>query len=107
MGTRVRLRAMERFEREEKNREIAAALRVSERSVERWRRAWRERGEAELLSAGSPGRPELSAAQVGRLESQLERGPLVQGWRPPGNGRPTRWPYDRGTQPSACTRRIE
>ncbi|MFE9500230.1 helix-turn-helix domain-containing protein [Streptomyces collinus] len=28
------------------NREIAAALRVSERSVERWRRDWRERGEA-------------------------------------------------------------
>ncbi|MFE2445753.1 hypothetical protein ACFXDF_27545 [Streptomyces sp. NPDC059426] len=31
---------MERFEREEKNREVATALRVSERSVERRRRAW-------------------------------------------------------------------
>ncbi|MER6188333.1 helix-turn-helix domain-containing protein [Streptomyces sp. NPDC001652] len=41
---------MERFEGGEKNREIAAALRVSERSVERWRRAWRERGEAGILS---------------------------------------------------------
>ncbi|MDF3302490.1 helix-turn-helix domain-containing protein [Streptomyces sp. K1PA1] len=35
---------MERFERGERNRDIAAALRVSERSVERWRRQWRERG---------------------------------------------------------------
>uniref|UniRef100_UPI00296EF74F helix-turn-helix domain-containing protein n=1 Tax=Streptomyces pharetrae TaxID=291370 RepID=UPI00296EF74F len=48
---------MERFEGGEKNREIAAALRVSERSLERWRRAWRERGEAGILSKGSPGRP--------------------------------------------------
>ncbi|WUC23455.1 helix-turn-helix domain-containing protein [Streptomyces sp. NBC_00562] len=29
-----------------KHREIADALRVSERSVERWLRQWRERGEA-------------------------------------------------------------
>ncbi|MFI1259282.1 hypothetical protein ACH4U6_37110 [Streptomyces netropsis] len=36
---------MERFGRGEKNLEIATALRVSERSVEWWRRAWRERGE--------------------------------------------------------------
>nr|WP_278192751.1 helix-turn-helix domain-containing protein [Streptomyces kasugaensis] len=33
------MEAVERFGRGEKNREIAAALRVSERSVERWRRA--------------------------------------------------------------------
>ncbi|MFC8536745.1 helix-turn-helix domain-containing protein [Streptomyces sp. NPDC057249] len=43
---RVRLQAAERFETGQKNREIAAVLRVSERSVERWRRQWRERGEA-------------------------------------------------------------
>ncbi|MFJ4428455.1 helix-turn-helix domain-containing protein [Streptomyces bobili] len=30
---------MDRFERGEKNRVIAAVLRVSERSVERWRRS--------------------------------------------------------------------
>nr|WP_235032446.1 helix-turn-helix domain-containing protein [Actinacidiphila yanglinensis] len=40
---RIRLHAVERFEGGQKNREIAAALRVSERSVERWRRQWRER----------------------------------------------------------------
>ncbi|MFC8415324.1 helix-turn-helix domain-containing protein [Streptomyces coelicoflavus] len=37
---------MKRFEDGQSKREIAAALRVSERSVERWRRQRRERGEA-------------------------------------------------------------
>ena len=36
---------MERFEAGQKNTEVAAALRVSERSAERWRRAWRELGD--------------------------------------------------------------
>ena len=71
---RIRLQAVERFERGEKNREVAAALRVSERSVERWRRAWRERGRAGVVSKGSPGRPKLSEVQVARLERELERG---------------------------------
>ena len=75
---RVRLRAVERFEGGQKNREIAAVLRVSERSVERWRRQWRECGEAGVLSKGSPGRPRLGEAQIARLER--ERGPLVHGW---------------------------
>ncbi|WUB73522.1 helix-turn-helix domain-containing protein [Streptomyces sp. NBC_00576] len=52
---RERLRSVERFEGGDKNREIAAALRVSERSVERWRRQWRERGEAGALSKVRPG----------------------------------------------------
>lgn len=77
---RIRLQAVGRFERGDKNREIAAALRVSERSVERWRRHWRERGEAGVLSKGSPGRPRLSEKQVAKLERELERGPLVHGW---------------------------
>ncbi|MFB6840210.1 winged helix-turn-helix domain-containing protein [Streptomyces sp. NPDC056361] len=77
---RIRLQAVERFECAEKNREIAAALRVSERSVERWRRAWRERGEAGILSKGSPGRPRLSSVQIARLERELDRGPLAHGW---------------------------
>ncbi|MFJ8476428.1 winged helix-turn-helix domain-containing protein [Kitasatospora sp. NPDC094011] len=73
---RVRLQAVARFEAGEKNREISAALRVSERSVERWR----EHGEAGVVSKGSPGRQRLSAAQVDRLERELERGPLAHGW---------------------------
>ncbi|KUN17652.1 transposase [Streptomyces corchorusii] len=76
---RIRLQAVVRFESGEKNREVAAALRVSERSVERWRRAWRERGRVGVLSQGSPGRSRLSETQVARLERELERGPLVHG----------------------------
>ena len=76
----VRLQAVTGFEADEKNREIAAALRVSERSVERWRRRWREEGLAGLASKGSPGRPRLSETQIARLERELERGPLAHGW---------------------------
>jgi transposase len=77
---RVRLQAVARFEGGEKNGEIAAALRVSERSVERWRRQWRENGRDGVASKGSPGRPRLSDVQVARLERELERGPLASGW---------------------------
>ncbi|MET8702706.1 winged helix-turn-helix domain-containing protein [Kitasatospora sp. NPDC004723] len=78
---RIRQQAVERFEGGEKNREIAAALRVSVRSVERWRRQWREGGSAGVASKGSPGRPKLSDAQIVRLERELERGPLAHGWQ--------------------------
>lgn len=77
---RLRLQAVERFEGGQKNAEVAAALRISVRSVERWRRAWRESGQAGVLSKGSPGRPRLSEAQIARLERELERGPLAHGW---------------------------
>ncbi|MFE2036089.1 helix-turn-helix domain-containing protein [Streptomyces scopuliridis] len=77
---RVRREAVARFEGGEKNREIAAAPRVSERSVERWRRQWRENGRAGVASKGSPGRPRLPGAQMAELERELERGPLAHGW---------------------------
>ncbi|MFD6425267.1 helix-turn-helix domain-containing protein, partial [Streptomyces sp. NPDC060198] len=76
----VRLQAAAGFEAGHKHREIAAALRVSERSVERWRRQWREEGLTGLASEGSPGRPRLSGTQIARLERELERGPLAHGW---------------------------
>ncbi|MET7516997.1 winged helix-turn-helix domain-containing protein [Streptomyces sp. NPDC005480] len=76
----VRLQAVACFERGEKNRETAAALRVSERSVERWRRQWREEGQAGVASKGSPGRSRLSDTQIAKLERELERGPLAHGW---------------------------
>ncbi|MFE9599905.1 helix-turn-helix domain-containing protein [Streptomyces hokutonensis] len=41
---RIRYEAGERFGRGERTAVIAKDLRVSERSVERWRRAWREGG---------------------------------------------------------------
>ncbi|MCX5562786.1 winged helix-turn-helix domain-containing protein [Streptomyces sp. NBC_00038] len=76
----VWLQAVACFRGGEKNREIAAALQVSERSVERWRRQWREDGQARVASKGSPGRPRLFDAQMARLERELERGPLAHGW---------------------------
>jgi transposase len=77
---RVRLEAGARFEAGQANARIAADLRVSVRSVERWRKAWRERREAGLVSKGSPGRPRLSGEQFARLERELARGPLAHGW---------------------------
>lgn len=76
----LRLQAVARFEVGHQNGHVAAALRFSERSVERWRRAWREQGEAGVLSKGSPGRPRLSNTQIARLDRELERGPLAHGW---------------------------
>ncbi|GGV56892.1 hypothetical protein GCM10010245_89900 [Streptomyces spectabilis] len=49
---RVRLRVGERFAWGEMNAVIARELRVSVRSVERWRRAWRRGGTAALACAG-------------------------------------------------------
>ncbi|MFC8963716.1 helix-turn-helix domain-containing protein [Streptomyces sp. NPDC057094] len=46
----LRLQAVDRLEGGQKSAEIPPALRISVRSVERWRRAWRERGEAGVLS---------------------------------------------------------
>ncbi|TQS12365.1 helix-turn-helix domain-containing protein, partial [Microbispora hainanensis] len=42
----VRLQAAEMFEQGVTNAAVARTLRVTHRSVERWRRAWREGGTA-------------------------------------------------------------
>ncbi|MFC7266345.1 helix-turn-helix domain-containing protein [Streptomyces lutosisoli] len=54
---RIRYEAGERFTRGERTAVIARDLRVSERSVERWRRAWREGGMDALASTGPPNCP--------------------------------------------------
>ncbi|MEU5306494.1 winged helix-turn-helix domain-containing protein [Streptomyces noursei] len=76
----VRLEAAERFARGEKNSQIANELRVTERSVERWRHAWRQAGAQGLAFRGSPGRPKLTDAQFALLEEELARGPAAHGW---------------------------
>ncbi|MEH0554872.1 helix-turn-helix domain-containing protein [Streptomyces sp. B21-101] len=76
----MRLDAVVRFEAGQTTRAVATALRVSERSVERWRRQWREGGAPGVASKGSPGRSRLSDGQISRLERELERGPLAHGW---------------------------
>lgn len=77
---RVRLQAAEMFAQGEKSMVIARRLRVTERSVERWRRAWREGGVQALHSKGPPSLPRVSPAQFARLEAELERGPLAHGF---------------------------
>ncbi|CAM5741278.1 winged helix-turn-helix domain-containing protein [Streptomyces hirsutus] len=77
---RIRLQTAERFARGEKTSVIAADLRVSERSVERRRRTWREHGPQGLASKGSAGRPRLTDAQFAVLEEELAKGPAAHGW---------------------------
>ncbi|MFE7788662.1 helix-turn-helix domain-containing protein [Streptomyces sp. NPDC057460] len=61
---RVRLDAVARFEAGQTTRAIATVLRVSERSVERWRRQWHEGGALGVASKGSPGRSRLLTAKL-------------------------------------------
>jgi putative transposase len=76
----VRLAAAERFARGDHTADIARDLRITERSVERWRRTWREGGTEALRSKGPVSTERLSAAQWQRLEAELRRGPLAHGW---------------------------
>ncbi|TDD79055.1 helix-turn-helix domain-containing protein [Actinomadura rubrisoli] len=62
------------------NAEIAKRLRVSVRSVQRWRRARKEHGDRALRSQGSPGRPKLGPELLAALEQELVKGPLAHGW---------------------------
>jgi transposase-like protein len=52
----VRLAAVEKFEHRIPVADIAAELRVSERSVQRWRRAWEAGGAPGLASRGQAAR---------------------------------------------------
>ena len=78
---RVRLEAVERFERRVPAGVVAAELRVSERSVRRWRQAWLEGGAAGLASRGQAARCRLDEAQLAVLDGLLEAGPLAAGWQ--------------------------
>jgi transposase len=59
---------------------VAGALRVSARSVERWRAAWRTGGAEALASKGPASYPRLSPVQFARLEQALSEGPAAHGW---------------------------
>lgn len=76
---RVRLEAAERFARGEKTEVVARELRVTSRSVRRWRREW-EQGGADALRSKGPASVERLGRQWERLERELKRGPLVHGW---------------------------
>lgn len=77
---RVRWDAGARFERGEKSTDIAAALRVGVRQVEKWRRDWRAGGLEALRSKGPLSVERLSPEQWRRLERALELGPAAHGW---------------------------
>ena len=77
---RLRLEAAERFARGDSTAAIAADLRVTERTVRRWRQAWRDGGPAALRSRGPVSRERLSPRQWARLELELGKGPLAHGF---------------------------
>lgn len=68
------------FERDEQNSVIAKGLRVSVRSVERWRRSWRDRGRATLRTSGPAKRPKVDDGDFAMLELLLLEGAMAQGW---------------------------
>jgi transposase len=76
----VRLAAVKRFEQRVPVAEIAAELRVTERSVRRWRQAWLAGGAAGLASRGQAAQCRLDEAQLAELERVLEAGPLAAGF---------------------------
>ncbi|MFF0515537.1 helix-turn-helix domain-containing protein [Streptomyces sp. NPDC004250] len=59
---------------------IAKDLRVRVRSVERWRRAWREGGVAALRSAGAANSPTVTDAQLAMLDEALGKRPAAHGF---------------------------
>ncbi|MEU9978877.1 helix-turn-helix domain-containing protein [Streptomyces sp. NPDC051014] len=77
---RIRLQAGGRFTVGEKTAVIAKGLRVSVRSLERWRRAWREGGMEALRSAGPANFPTATDAQFAVLEEELGKGPVEHGF---------------------------
>src|SRR5260370_23714424 len=77
----IRLEAVKRFEQRAPSAVVAAELRVSERSVRRWRQAWQAGGPARGASRGP--------AAPGRLgEQQLAAPGGVAGARAPAPGDP-------------------
>ncbi|WP_369776439.1 winged helix-turn-helix domain-containing protein [Streptomyces sp. R33] len=77
---RVRMLAADDFARDEKNVVIAKRLRVSVRSVERWRRSWREGGRQALCISGPAGRPKVDDSDFAVLEPLLLDGAMAEGW---------------------------
>ncbi|MBV2358132.1 helix-turn-helix domain-containing protein, partial [Streptomyces sp. J2-1] len=70
----LRLKAAERFAQGEASSVIAKDLRVSVRSVQRWRRTWDEGGPRALRSQGPASLPRLSEKQFAQLEAELAKG---------------------------------
>ncbi|MEV4049528.1 winged helix-turn-helix domain-containing protein [Streptomyces sp. NPDC049744] len=76
----IRMQAADLFVLGNDNAVVAKELRVSVRSVQRWRRAWENGGTAALASAGPASRPKLSEELFAVLEQELAKGPVAHGW---------------------------
>src|SRR5512135_2796934 len=76
----VRLEAVKRCGQRTPASVIAAELRVSERSVRRWRQAWQAAGPAGVASRGQAARCRLDEQQLAVLDAVLGAGPLAAGW---------------------------
>jgi transposase len=77
----VRLAAAEWIEEGASDREVAARLRVTRMSANRWRRALAAGGRPALVSKGPGGaRCRLSPAQLAELAELLDAGPAAWGW---------------------------
>ncbi|MEU7688513.1 winged helix-turn-helix domain-containing protein [Streptomyces spectabilis] len=76
----IRMDAAAMFVAGQSNDVIAKQLRVSVRSVQRWRRTGEHEGPNGLSSAGPASRPALSEALFAALEQELAKGPVAHGW---------------------------
>ncbi|TVZ75405.1 winged helix-turn helix protein [Streptomyces sp. BK340] len=74
------MEAAGRFALGEENAVIAHDLRVSVRSVQRWRRTWAQDGPRALASKGPASSPLLSDELFAVLEQELAKGPVAHGW---------------------------
>ena len=70
----LRMEAAGRFAHSDAISQIARDLRVTEGSVRRWHRAWRDGDTEALLSKGPVSREKLSPQQWARLELELRKG---------------------------------
>ncbi|MFF9221658.1 winged helix-turn-helix domain-containing protein [Streptomyces viridosporus] len=77
---RLRMEAAEMFAAGQDNAAVATELRVSVRSVQRWRRSWQDGGPQALHSKGPASRPKLSETLFAVLEQELDKGPVAHGW---------------------------
>ncbi|MFE6946699.1 winged helix-turn-helix domain-containing protein [Streptomyces chartreusis] len=77
---KLRMEAAERFAQGDETPVIAHDLRVSVRSVQRWRRAWSQNGPRALASKGPASLPLLSDELFAVLERELAKGPVAHGW---------------------------
>lgn len=75
----VQLAAVEKFEQRAPVADIVAELRVSERSVRRWRRVWEAGGVRGLSSKGQAAQCQLDDDQLAELDRVLDAGPAASG----------------------------